>query len=696
MKRIVRNRYVPIVVALSVGCLLVNFALGCGGGSDDVQVEESGQLSVFPDPVTFSRVPVGETETETVTILNSGESDLRIFRTQFRADDGSTIDDLSIADLPDGGFTLPPGEEREITVEFSPQQAGRPNSGVLRVFNSDPEYGENDPFELQISTLGNSPQLRVSPRTIRFPPLPPGEREVRTATLSNSGDAPLDIFDLTISGSSDFRIQNVDEELPAEVPAPTEGAERKTVEVDIEYAPTESGSRTGELVIESNEEPGATAEDPEVRRVDINANADTPCLRIVGKTDRSLGPVPIGGSTRDSIVVESCSSETLRISAIEFTENSEDSEFSLDLGSRDGNADGELDEDIVLAEEGEKVNLPVKYEPEQEGSDRAVVTITSNDPFAEGEVALAARGADGECPESVVRAKPEGGTVWDRSVVRAAPLDYIKLDGSLSEDPDGSVEKYEWRVIEKPEGTTVSFEPWKDAPDSDTSKRRVRLLVAGEYKVGLTVEDNDGFGSCEEAVVQLSAETDEKVTVELTWQNPNDPDQNDDNGDDVDLHMVKLGPGKWFEEPYDIFFDNPNNSSGSGGGSGIWNPESPSLDRDDRNSLGPENIQMDNPQDCQWYAIGVHYYEEKFPPAFATIRIFLGDAKNNLVFERRNVKLEQGGIFWDVARIHWDSKQVVSVDRFFEDKSAVDGESPEVTSEMESSGLCSSQNLFSN
>jgi len=695
MDRTRRRRLFDAALAAAAAVVLFASGLGCGG--DDVQQDQSGTINVFPDPVTFSTVAVGSEASETFTIRNNGRSDLRIFKTNFRAVEGASIADLEIPDLSEDGFTLAPQEERSVEVKFAPEKAGRTNVGLLEIYNSDPEHGENKPYEVDIRTSGNSPTLRVNPEPIRFTPRPPGDSETETATLHNVGEAPLEIYDVSISGSDDFQIQNVSEELTAELPAASKQDEEQTVEVDIRYAPTSDGSRTAELVIESNEEPGATKESPERKRVEINANADTPCLNIVGKTKRELGAVPIGGSASDTIVAESCESKPLRISSVQFAENSDDGEFSVDLGSRDGNADGDLDEEVVLDSEGDRAQFPVRYEPVQEGTDRAFLELRTNDPFwQKAEIELSARGATGECPETKLRGRPEGGTRWDRQVVRAAPLDYILLDGSESQDPDGRIEKYNWRFIEKPDGASddLDFEPWEQAPDSDTSKRRIRMLVAGDYKVGLTVKDNDGFQSCEEAVLELSAQPDEKVHVELTWENPNDPDQSDDNGDDVDVHLVKMGPGEWFDEPYDVYFKNPNRGEDAGGGGGIWNPESPSLDIDDRNSLGPENIQMDDPQDCQWYAIGAHYWEERFPPAFATVRVYLGEGMSNLVYERLNVKLEEGGTFWDIARIHWPSQQVVSVDRFYDSKAAVEETEPEVTSAMKNSDLCTSQDLY--
>jgi hypothetical protein len=168
--------------------------------------------------------------------------------------------------------------------------------------------------------------------------------------------------------------------------------------------------------------------------------------------------------------------------------------------------------------------------------------------------------------------------------------------------------------------------------------------------------------------------------VELTWTNPEDPDETDNVGSDVDIHVLKMGPGKWFEAPYDVYFRNPD---------GLWGQENPSLDIDDRDGLGPENVQMDDPANCEWYAIGVHYYRQFFGTAYVTVRVYIN---TNLVFEKVNTPMTRGGQFWDVARIHWDSGQVYEVDNVLE--AAPNGSAPPVSAGMENSGLCTTQNLY--
>src|SRR5690606_11993620 len=94
-------------------------------------------------------------------------------------------------------------------------------------------------------------------------------------------------------------------------------------------------------------------------------------------------------------------------------------------------------------------------------------------------------------------------------------------------------------------------------------------------------------------------------------------------------------------------------------------PENPSLDIDDKDGEGPENINIDDPNPCAWYAVGLHYFDDQgLGPSFATVRIFINGQRR---FEKINVHLEVGGVasgdFWEVALIHWDGSTARVFDR---------------------------------
>jgi hypothetical protein len=683
------SNYVARCCSLLAALTAVLAVAGCGG--EDVGGSSSGLINVAPDPITFERTAIGQTTTETVTIRNDGTSGLEIYSVELDAADGASLSDISLEDAP-SGTSIASGEAREFDVVYEPTEGSDRQAGDLVIENS---TASETTTRVEISTLGNSPNLRVSPPSLSFPQLPAGQSASRDFTISNDGFAPVRVFGKpTIQGSQDFTVNlpNVsDGEFPIKLhpSGRSEEGQRTTISGSVAYAATDGGSSSATMLIESDEQRGSTREEPTTTEVPIDASADTACIRT-DRTTRNLGAAPVGGEITEVISVQNCGTRPLEISTVRWSANSADQEFSYDLGGADANDDGTIDDVVRLPDEGDEFRIPVSYGPTEIGQDEATLAIESNDPFQPTlEIDLIARGADGECPTAELIPKIEGETTAPRSSITATPLDYIILDGTNSEDPDGNVREYEWRNIQSPEGTTIQREDVETA-SPPSAKQRFRLLTAGTYKIGLRVRDNDGFVSCNEAVATIQAVPDEKISIELTWTNPEDPDESDETGSDVDLHLVKMGPGAWFESPYDIYFDNPNNNSDpTGGGGGIWNPESPSLDRDDTDGAGPENIQMDNPQDCQWYAIGVHYYDQSFGTAYATIRVYINE---ELAFVQKYKPLTLGGQFWDVARIHWDSGRVYSADTL--SPSPPKGEEPAVTTSMENSGLCTSQNLY--
>lgn len=683
--------------------LAVSFPMfvGCSGcGDEQVGQIQSGRILVSPDPIAFSRVPVGESETIETLIVNQAGDPLTIFSTELRpAGEGGSVEGLEIVGLPSGEFTIEGDADFEFSVTYTPAEDVPPADAELVFISSDDRFTRADPLIVPVNALSNSPRIDVQPSIVRFARSSPGTRETQQVTIRNVGNAPLTIFEEPrYVGGEDFRRTIPQREYPLRLeiyePDLAEANPRDyELTVDIEYAPIGNNADSGELQIRSNDPSGADVPNAEgaLTVVDIAASADSPCIQV-DSTTRNLGQVPIGGATIDLVKVRNCGTQTLEITGVRLAENSDSDEFELDLGGWDVNSDGEIDNVVRIPSGGDDEFL-VRYVPVEEATDRGVIVISNNDPLqSELEIDLVARGADGECPVARAGALVKGVTSNLRPSFSAAPLQYIVVDGSESFDTDGRVVDYNWRFTQTPDGVTPQFGPVDEDPgDLDPSKRQFRLLTAGIYELELTVEDNDGFESCgDPAVVSIRAVPNEKLLVELTWTNPEDPDELDGNGSDVDLHMVKMGPGLWFESPYDIFFRNPNNGEG-GENNGIWGPESPSLDIDDRDGAGPENIQLNDPANCEWYAVGVHYFSQRFGTAYATVRIYV-DGNPNPVFEKINKPLTRGGEFWDVARIHWPSGLVYGYDNVIDPQPQ--SLPPDVTPGMQTSGLCTNQGLY--
>ena len=277
------------------------------------------------------------------------------------------------------------------------------------------------------------------------------------------------------------------------------------------------------------------------------------------------------------------------------------------------------------------------------------------------------------------------------------PLDVVVLDGSPSIDQDGPNSQpveYEWVVTGRPDGSTSqpreSFfdpaQPANDGPEDDRSTPSAVFFVdlAGTYTIELRVRDNLGLDSiaCENpGVVTVVAQPEEAIHVQLVWRTPGDEDETDGEGADLDLHLLHPSAENWgnsqLVEPYDCYYLNPTPDWGQ-----LANSEDdPSLDIDDINGAGPENVSLNNPQDTAVlgapYLVGVHYYSSHgrqtgydYGPTFAKLRVYIrgelaweyeGSQGDELPGEK---EMQAEGHFWYVNQINWPSGEVVVRDLY--------------------------------
>ena len=102
--------------------------------------------------------------------------------------------------------------------------------------------------------------------------------------------------------------------------------------------------------------------------------------------------------------------------------------------------------------------------------------------------------------------------------------------------------------------------------------------------------------------------------------------------------------------PYDCFWFNAYPDWADYGAAG-----DPGLDRDDTDGAGPENINLDGPEDGAVYPIGVHNWDDHgYGNSFATVRVYV---YNVLVYEAANVELQSKDM-WCVASLAWPSGEI--------------------------------------
>jgi hypothetical protein len=193
-----------------------------------------------------------------------------------------------------------------------------------------------------------------------------------------------------------------------------------------------------------------------------------------------------------------------------------------------------------------------------------------------------------------------------------------------------------WQLISAPADSTAT-------PVTAGDQLSFFVDLAGVYTIEATALFADGQ-SATPAVIRIEAVPDEDLHVQLVW----------DNASDIDLHLIHPN-GCWEDGHWDCHFRNRIPEWAADGPD-----DNPSLDIDDTNGFGPENINLDQPQVGIDYRVGVHYWSDHGQgPARATVRIFI---RGELLFEASEV-LPSSGAWWEVAEVQWTTASVVPISR---------------------------------
>ena len=228
------------------------------------------------------------------------------------------------------------------------------------------------------------------------------------------------------------------------------------------------------------------------------------------------------------------------------------------------------------------------------------------------------------------------------------PLTRVYLDGRDSYDPTDPndptlIGSYLWEVLEFPAGTDPAmFDP--SGASSDLFS--FWLPLAGHYVVRLTVWNTDGImsGDTESSRVEFDVIPGDRMHIQLVWDSPSN---------DQDLHMTYAShDDRVCNKPYDCHWLNKTP---------IWFTDAgeddgpnPSLDIDDTNGLGPENINIDDPNPGT-YRVYVHFWGDfNFTGSSSTIqtvRIWLNGVQR--AEYRRTMSADKD--IWAVGDITWNA-----------------------------------------
>jgi len=267
---------------------------------------------------------------------------------------------------------------------------------------------------------------------------------------------------------------------------------------------------------------------------------------------------------------------------------------------------------------GDSTTVVVLYQPTTSDGDSGELTVVSNDP---------------DEPEVTVHVVGNGGTDAEYPVAdisgpsSTAPLDHINLDGSGSYDPSGeSIVAYHWRLVSQPSGSTTELDDSNAEDQAD-----IFLDLAGDYRVELQVENTIGLLSAP-ATWTTDAIPEDRIHVEMSW---------DTSATDLDLHLVQSDPDNFFDSELDTCYCNPNPDWGSSGSS-----DDPTLDLDDVLGFGPENINIEQPADGDYWVM-VHFFDGN-EATNVTVKLYLDG-----VFDSEYTEVMERNELWQVGYVRW-------------------------------------------
>ncbi len=217
----------------------------------------------------------------------------------------------------------------------------------------------------------------------------------------------------------------------------------------------------------------------------------------------------------------------------------------------------------------------------------------------------------------------------------------VDFFGHESHDPNGyPIVHYRWSIVEKPEGSDASL----GAGIAD--RYGFKPDLAGSYTVQLVVE-NDRCIQSDPCRLTVDAVPSENLWVEMHWEHP---------GDDMDLHLVRNNGS--YESDDDCYYGNCVSEDGLPSldwGQGDEPIDDPSLDLDDIENVGPENINIEEPANGL-YTVVVHDFPSSVyeGPNKVTVRIHLD---GQVVFEdTKEIRGEDKYV--PFALIEWPSKLI--------------------------------------
>jgi Abnormal spindle-like microcephaly-assoc'd, ASPM-SPD-2-Hydin len=247
----------------------------------------SGALTSNPSSISFGSVQVGQGQTLSAALTNSGGSTVNVSQANV-AGSGFTIGGLS---LP---VALAPGQSTGFSVTFKPQSGG-PASGTVS-FSSDASNGTLAvPITGSAATAGS---LVSTPASLSFSKVQAGTPQTISETLTNSGGSSLTIGQANLTGPG-FTMTGLT--LPLTLAA------GQSATFTVTFTPTSGGAASGGLAIGSNASNSTL-------NIPLTANAATSGVLSTSDSSLNFGSVQVNGTATQPETLTNSGSASVTVS----------------------------------------------------------------------------------------------------------------------------------------------------------------------------------------------------------------------------------------------------------------------------------------------------------------------------------------------------------------------------------------------
>jgi Abnormal spindle-like microcephaly-assoc'd, ASPM-SPD-2-Hydin len=252
-------------------------------------VATSSTLAASPASLTFGNVNVGSNGQQTVTLTNSGNASATISSISATGT-GFSVTGLSTP------VTVAANQSVNFTAQFAPTATGNV-SGAITVSSS----ANNSTLSIPVSGSGIQGSLISNPGAVTFGNVNVGSSGSSTVTLTNSGSATINISQASVSGTG-FTITGL--ATPATISA------GQSTSFTAKFAPTTSGSATGNISITSN-----APNSPLSISLTGNGVASQPQLTVTPGSV-NFGSTGVGASSSATVSLSNQGNATLTVSQI--------------------------------------------------------------------------------------------------------------------------------------------------------------------------------------------------------------------------------------------------------------------------------------------------------------------------------------------------------------------------------------------